>query len=120
MVSTWLRGRQTGVHAHLLYLFARMSMHSWKIRIAHIWKICKTLGINYVYMHWLTASMVVVAPTALNCLAATCLGALGDGLSALLDQASSLVSPLDVKVGSTSEVSAEVSALTFASAEVSH
>ena len=99
-----------------------MSMHSWKIRIAHIWKICKTLGINYVYMHWLTAhasaSMVVVAPTDLNCLAATCLGALGDGLSALLDQASSLVSPLDVKVGSTAEVPVGVSALTFASVEV--
>ena len=96
-------------------------MHSWKIRIAHIWKICKTLGINYVYMHWRTASMVVVAPTALNCLAATCLGAVGDGLSALLDQASSLLSPSDVKVGSTAEVPVGVSAQTFASsAEVSH
>ena len=64
------------------FIFVRPHVHalsSWKIRIAHIWKICKTLDINYVYMHWLTASMVVVAPTALNCLAATCLGALGEG-----------------------------------------
>ena len=63
------------------------------------WKSCKTLGIKYVDMHWLNASMVV-STTAQNCLAAAWLGTFGDGLSPLVDK----VAPLVVKVEAASEL----------------